>query len=319
MTIRPLDVSFAALFAVLWLTAACSTSTPSLPPRPVTVPPPDLTAEKPVDLPGLHNVVAYAPGVYSGSVPEGDAGFETLANMGIRTILSVDGAAPEAEEAEERGLRYVHLPVTYGGIDAERRLEIARAVRDLPGPVYIHCHHGKHRSAAAAAAASVELGLLDNDAALARMKVSGTAPSYTGLYLCATETRRLSDAEISRASNDFPSRWKTSGMVDSMVAIDEANDQLKALEKAGWTVPKDHPDLVPGAVAGNLENLLRALTSDHESLSKPEEFRDLLKASADAAQKLEDGVVNKVTTDELAARMKAVADSCKKCHTKYRD
>lgn len=310
-----------AAFTGLCLAVACASSEdrPAAAPRAVTVPPPTATAEKPVDLPGLHNVVAYGTGIYSGSVPEGGEGFETLANMGIRTVISVDGAAPEADEAAEHGLRYVHFPVTYGGISAERQLEITRAVRDLPGPVYIHCHHGKHRSAAASAAASVALGRLDNAQATARMKVSGTAANYEGLYACASDSRPLSEAQISAAPNDFPSKWKTTGMVDAMVAIDEANDQLKAIEKAKWGVPADHPDLVPSAVAGNLENLLRGLEKDHDSVSKPAEFHELLKASADAAQKLEDGFVNKQTGEELAKLMKSVADSCKACHTKYRD
>lgn len=321
MTLRSiLALGFASL-ATLCLAVACSTSyvqTESAP-RTVTVPPPAPNAETPVDLPGIHNVVAYGTGIYSGSVPEGGEGFETLASMGMRTVISVDGAAPDADEAAKHGLRYVHFPVTYGGISEERQLEITRAVRDLPGPVYIHCHHGKHRSAAASAAASVALGRLDNAQATARMKVSGTAPNYEGLYACASDSRRLSDSEISAAPDDFPSKWRTTGMVDAMVAIDEANDQLKAIEKARWGVPADHPDLIPSAVAGNLENLLRGLEKDHDSISKPQEFRELLKASADAAQKLEDGLVNEQSGEELAKLMKSVADSCKACHTKYRD
>lgn len=318
MSLRTLGTLSAAFVAGLCIVVACSTSEPAKP-RPVTIQPPLPTAEKPADYPGIHNMVTYAPGLYSGAVPEGDEGFETLADMGVRTILSVDGAAPEVEEAAKYGIRYVHLPISYSGIEEERRLEIARVVRDLPGPVYIHCHHGKHRSAGAAATAGVELGWIDNQTALARMKVSGTAPSYKGLYACATDTRKRTDAEISSASDDFPSRWKTSGMVDSMVAIDFANDSLKAIEKAGWKVPADHPDLVPSAVAGNLENLLRSLETDHETLSKPKEFHDMLKASADAAQALEDGVTSKETVEELSKRMKTLTDSCKKCHVDYRD
>lgn len=315
MRLRTFALSFAALS--LALGPACASREPE--PRAVTVAPPTADADQPVDYAGVHHVVAYGSGIYSGAVPEGDAGFETLANMGIRTIISVDGAAPEAEEAAEHGLRYVHLPVTYGGIPEERRLELARAVRDLPGPVYIHCHHGKHRSAGAASAAAVQLGRLTNEQATARMKVSGTAPDYTGLYACASDSRPRTDAEISQASDEFPSRWRTSGMVDAMVAIDEASDQLKAIEKAGWNVPANHPDLVPTAVAGNLENLLRALMQDHDSLSKPQEFRDMLKDSAEAALALENGIASKAAVDELSKRMKTLTASCKKCHADFRD
>lgn len=47
------------------------------------------------DLAGLHNVVLFHEGFYSGSAPEGDEGFNTLASIGIKTIISVDGAIPE--------------------------------------------------------------------------------------------------------------------------------------------------------------------------------------------------------------------------------
>ena len=91
--------------------------------------------------------------VISGGQPEGEAGFAELKGLGIKTIISVDGAKPDLELAKKFGLRYVHLPHGYDGIPEERVEELAKAVRDLPGPIYIHCHHGKHRSPAAASAA----------------------------------------------------------------------------------------------------------------------------------------------------------------------
>ncbi len=39
---------------------------------------------------------------------------------------------------------------SHGGISRDQSLTIARAVQDLPGPVFIHCHHGKHRGPTAA-------------------------------------------------------------------------------------------------------------------------------------------------------------------------
>ncbi|MBM3978440.1 MAG: hypothetical protein FJ299_15810, partial [Planctomycetes bacterium] len=200
---------------------ACAADPKPALPRPITLAAPVADAPEPADFDGLHNVVAYSDGLYSGSAPEG-RGLESLANMGIRTVVSVDGAQPDVEDARALGLRYVHLPIGYDGIDDQRRLELTRAVRDLPGPVYVHCHHGKHRSAGAAAAIAVMLGRLDNAQALARMKVSGTAPNYTGLYACANETSPATTAQIDSASDAFPSRWKTTGLVQGMVEIDFA-------------------------------------------------------------------------------------------------
>jgi protein tyrosine/serine phosphatase len=71
-------------------------------------------------------------------------------------------------------------------VPAERAAELAKAVRDLPGPIYIHCHHGKHRSPAAAAVACVAAGLLAPERAPAVLKEAGTSPNYRGLFASAT-------------------------------------------------------------------------------------------------------------------------------------
>jgi hypothetical protein len=151
-------------------------------------------------------------------------------------------------------------------------LEIARAIHDLPGPIYLHCHHGKHRSASAAGAAAVALGLMTTDEATARMKVSGTAPSYTGLYQCVALSQVASAEEFASASDAFPETWKTSGLVKTMVKVEEVFAHLKAIAKAGWTTPPDHPDLVPVAEAGRLADLLRNLQDDDRVRAKPPEF-----------------------------------------------
>jgi len=317
LNLRTLSATFAALFLAGTAFLACSSPAP-IPPRPVTVQPPPAMADKPADYDGLHNVVAYSDGLYSGSAPEG-AGLETLANMGIRTIITVDGAQPDAEAAEALGMRYVHLPIGYDGISAERKLELARAVRDLPGPIYLHCHHGKHRSAGAAAAVTVSLGRLTNDEALVRMKVSGTAPNYKGLYACATDTKLASTEQVDAASNAFPRKWKTTGIVQAMVEIDERFDHLKAIEKAGWTAPKDHPDLVPAAEVGRIAHLSRELHDDAEVAKQPAEFLAMLTASEKAADALEKALLDGEKAEVLGARMKALGQSCKDCHTKFRD
>src|SRR5262249_601182 len=64
----------------------------------------------PAEYPGLHNVFRLTERLYSGSSPEGEEGFLSLQRLGIKTIISVDGARPEVERARKLGLRYVHLP-----------------------------------------------------------------------------------------------------------------------------------------------------------------------------------------------------------------
>ncbi len=310
-------------------------------PRPITLLPPALDATAPADYPGVHNVVAYTDGFYSGSVPEGEAGLESLRAMGIKTIISVDGAKPEADVAAGKGMRYVHLPIGYNGITTERTLELSRVVKELPGPIYIHCHHGKHRSAGAAGAVAVTLNLAPREAMLGRMKVSGTAPNYTGLYAAVADATPATEAQLAGASNEFPVAYKTTGLVQSMVEIDEVFEHLKSIEKAGWAAPKDHPDLVPAAEAGRLENLFRALVDDADVKHKPAEFIAWLDRDAKTVGELEEALLafkagvggtggavggavedatgQGVTGTSLSAQFKKIGASCKECHVKYRD
>src|SRR3984893_602801 len=88
-----------------------------------------------VESPGLHNVFRLTDKLYSGSSREGREGFASLVQLGIQTVISVDGARPDVETAHKFGLRYVHLPIGYDGVPPEQGLRIAKAVRDLPGPV----------------------------------------------------------------------------------------------------------------------------------------------------------------------------------------
>src|SRR5207302_1722064 len=77
------------------------------------------------DLPGLHNVHCVADRLYSGSVPEGDAGFASLRRLGVQTAISVDGARPDVDRARRFGLRYVHIPVGYDGVPEPQALRPA--------------------------------------------------------------------------------------------------------------------------------------------------------------------------------------------------
>jgi protein tyrosine phosphatase (PTP) superfamily phosphohydrolase (DUF442 family) len=101
--------------------------------------------------PGLSNVFRLTPRVLSGSFPVGDAAFAWLAAQGIKTIVSVDGPRPDVKAARRHGLSYVHLPVGYDRVPTNRVAELVKLAATLPGPFYVHCHHGQHRSPVAAA------------------------------------------------------------------------------------------------------------------------------------------------------------------------
>jgi len=135
-------------------------------------------------------------------------------------------------------------------------------------------------------------------------------------------------AAIDAARGDFPEVTKPDSMVAAMVAIDEAFDRIRMVEKNGWKVPADHPDLAPAADAGKVADLLRLLENDAhvEKLdgSARSEFRALLERNARQASDLEELLIGKDGTDEarlakLGPAMKGLAAGCKECHVRYRD
>jgi protein tyrosine phosphatase (PTP) superfamily phosphohydrolase (DUF442 family) len=282
------------------------------------------TPEK-VEAAGLHNVYRITARLYSGSSPEGDAGFTSLVKLGIKTILSVDGARPDVERAKKYGLRYVHLPIGYDSVSQSQALKIARAVRDLRGPVYLHCHHGKHRGPAAAAAAVLCLdGNCSVEAAVAIMKTAGTDAHYAGLYASPGKLRRPTKEELDRVAGDFPEVARVAALATIMVAIDESWEHLKTLKKAGWKIPKDAPDLDPPHEALQLrEHYREAARLTDLGKKYPDELRRWLADAEAAAMELEQvlrlgkkGGVASAAADKHFQRLSA---SCAACHAKYRD
>lgn len=267
----------------------------------------------------LHQVHRVNADLISGAVPEGDAAFDELKAMGVRTIISVDGMTPDVASAQARGIRYVHIPITYAQATRSQQLEIARAVRDLPKPIYLHCHHGKHRGPAAAASAAVLLGDMTPAEGVAFMKEAGTAPSYTGLYACVASAAIAAPADLDGAPAEFPAVRRAQGIVAAMVEVDQAYGNLQAIREAGWRVPADHPDLVPAAEAGRLTDNLRHSLEDPEWISEGEDFTRRMHAAEELASSLEEWLVRGGGKPELEAAWTKVAASCKDCHAVYRD
>lgn len=283
-----------------------------------TLPAPPADAAEPAQLAGLHNVVTYAPELVCGGVPEGEEGLHTLAAMGIKTIVSVDGATPDVGTAEKLGMHYIHLPISYNGITPERQKELAQAVANAPGPIYVHCHHGKHRSASALGTALVQGGKLTPEQAIGRMKVSGTAENYQGLWQAVQQSKPLDASELKADIGRFPSIARVSGMVATMSEIDSVFENVTAAQKAGWAAPKDHPDLVPQKESKRLHALFAQLGDDAESKAHPADYQALLGKSLAAAKALDAAVAagDKAAAD---AQFTVIQKSCKECHKAHRD
>jgi hypothetical protein len=137
-------VGAAALLAAL---AACGGVTAAADPADVPTEPTSTAAapSAPVvekdehgDPKGLHNHRRWSERIGSGAQPEGEIAFRNLAALGYRVVVSVDGARPDLELAAKHGLRYVHIPIGYDGLDPGQRLAVAKAVETAEGPVFFH-------------------------------------------------------------------------------------------------------------------------------------------------------------------------------------
>lgn len=279
-----------------------------------------------LSVPHLQNVYRIHSKVISGGQPEGEAAFRELEALGVKTVISVDGARPDIELAKKHGLRYVHLPHGYDGIPEERAQELAKAVRDLEGPIYIHCHHGKHRSPAAAAVACVSAGLIEPSASLSILRAAGTSENYRGLYRSAESAHKLDDALLDALQAEFPETARLPPLAEAMVALEHTHDHLKLIAANEWKRPASHPDLDPPHEALLLREHFTEMLRTDTVVREPEKFRDLLRDSEAAAQELElalgkwqEGQFAPPVPEAIPAFFGRVTNNCTACHREFRD
>jgi protein tyrosine phosphatase (PTP) superfamily phosphohydrolase (DUF442 family) len=274
---------------------------------------------------GIENIYRLSPWLYSGSQPEGPEGFSTLEKLGIRTIVSVDGARPDIEAARKLGIRYVHLPVGYDGVPREQAIKLIKAIRTLPGPVFVHCHHGKHRGPTAAALCGMATEGWSRDEALRWMNEAGTSPDYQGLFTTVARFAMPSPEELAKAGAEFPEQAKVPALVEVMVSIDERWDHLKAVQEAGYKAPTEHPDIDPPHEALQLAEHFRELSRLEEVKNKGKDFSRKAEASERQATALERALreLGKAPTAEVRTMaeeaFRAVGQGCTTCHARYRD
>jgi protein tyrosine phosphatase (PTP) superfamily phosphohydrolase (DUF442 family) len=268
----------------------------------------------------LPNAYRVTDKVISGGQPDGEEAFAELQRLGVKTVITVDGATPDVEAARRHGLRYVHLPHGYDGIPDERIEDLAKAVSDLPGPIYIHCHHGKHRSPAAAAAACVATGDLSSAEALDLLRAAGTSPAYRGLYQSVAEAKPIPTELLVAHEVEFRESVELPPMADAMVAIERLHDHLQRVGENNWQTMGDHPDIDPPHEALLLREAFTELLRTDEAKRQPHGFVETLKRTEKDAQQLEDSLrAGKHSQKEATASFDRISNDCKDCHQKYRD
>jgi protein tyrosine phosphatase (PTP) superfamily phosphohydrolase (DUF442 family) len=265
---------------------------------------------------GLENFYALSTNLFSGGSPEGDDAFVVLEKLGIKTIITVDGAQPDLERAHAHGMRYVHLPHGYDGIPAQTQLELIKAAETVEGPIYIHCHHGTHRGPTAAAVICIAEKNWSAAEAEAWLRTAGTGTNFQGLYATVRSFRKPNAEKLSATPAKFVEAQKASGLVDSMVSIDQTFDRLKTLRAAPVTSAPDNHLL-------NEATLLREHFREAQRLGDAKkrggQFMKKLAAAENQASAFEEALGS--STDRVAAdrAFNALANSCAACHRTYRD
>jgi predicted protein tyrosine phosphatase len=282
---------------------------PGLPDGPLPV------GAKPVDFSHLHNVVRISERIYSAGVPEGDEGFRAVQLLGVKTIVSVDGMRPDVERAKKFGLRYVHLPFGYDSCPVPTANAIAKATRDLPGPVLIHCHHGKNRSPAAAALAGIAVDGLTNQQGVQVLERAGTGKNYTGLYADVLNYRRPTKQELDRLKVEFREVAPTPPMVKSMVEMQHRFDRLLSLQKNGW---KAQPGIDAAYEALQLQELYTELNRTEEVRKQAADYRRWM-ADGERDGKALEAALRAGRLNQASMFLGRVAAGCGSCHAKYRN
>jgi protein tyrosine phosphatase (PTP) superfamily phosphohydrolase (DUF442 family) len=291
-----------------------------------------LDESPPQELPGLHNVYRLSEQIISGSEPQGEDAFAHLAGMGVKTILSVDGKQPDADAAAEHGLRYVHIPIEYKGIADGELAAITKTFRELEGPFYVHCFHGRHRGPAAAAVGRVVVDGASRKTALAEMRQwCGTAEEYEGLYATVASAPLPDPAATAALDFDFPVAHTLEGVRGVMIPVPRAHDNLKALAKHGWAIDPEHPDVDPLNEAEILAELFDALQAQPDATDKPDDYQGFMQDARRSTDELIDALrtgraglsphdaLEGEARERADAAMAGIKASCKSCHAGYRD
>ncbi|QDT89531.1 cytochrome c [Gimesia algae] len=262
-----------------------------------------------MSLPGLDNVFQIDKQFYSGSGPHGELSFQALKKLGIKTIVSVDGTPPDLEHARKAGMKYIHIPIGYDGVSEDAGLAFARVARDLKGPVYIHCHHGKHRGPTAAAVIGICRGTLNQKSVQQFLTQAGTSKDYAGLW---RDVKKFKVPDSNAILPELVESAKVPPMVSAMAQIShdfELSDQLLQNK------PENRKQRLRVLVLlrEGLHETARKYSGDYDEM-----FKQWLTESEQQVKSLE-LAVQQGDQQAFTTGMKTLKFQCKRCHKAYRD
>ncbi len=274
---------------------------------------------------GLHNVYALSDDIISGGEPHDRDALAAIAAMGVKTILSVDGKAPDAEGAEALGMRYVHVPIQYKGLTRDEILKIAKTFTEAEGPFYVHCFHGKHRGPAAAAVGRLVLDGAPREQAIAEMRQwCGTSKTYEGLYRTVATAAMPGDDELDDFDWELESQQAFDGVRDLMIRISRHWDNVEGMAKRDWQVNPDHPDVDPANEAAVLRGLFEQMAELPEVGAAADDYRGWVRDSVERSAALREAYLGRRQAggEDAGASTEAFSElkaSCTACHDAYRN
>ena len=262
----------------------------------------------------LRNFCEVGDGILSGGEPHDAQSFHELAALGVETIVSVDGALPNVAAARAAGLRYVHIPLGYDGIDQHAQLSLAQVGKSAERPLYVHCHHGKHRGPAAAAIVALSCQTLDKPQAIELLRQAGTSKDYGGLWQAIENYKR---PDPGTPLPKLVEQAKVSSLATAMVQIDRAYADLQLCATAGWKAPREHPDLAPHQLAVLIREGLR---ESHRHLPKKTDpaLIEQFSEAESVALSLQEALAE-ADAKTASRTFQAVGEACTQCHVRFRN
>ena len=268
---------------------------------------------------GITNFFQVTPSIYSGSAPENRIGFDELKNLGIKTIISVDGAKPDVAMAKSFGLRYVQIPIGYDGVPTEQAVRLVKAIETLPGPFYIHCHHGIHRGPAAVAViCEAEAGWSPQEA-ITWMTKAGTDTNYSGLFKSVATFKKPSSNELAMTGTGFPPILSKSRLADEMVKIDSQYDTLKnTSDPSTLTPPSRKREVEQNSVLLLLE-LFKEIPRTGGIEGRDSMFISMLTNATSDTKALYATLGNNGKERNIREQIALLKHDCQQCHQKFRN
>lgn len=249
-------------------------------------------------------------GLSYGSGPRSASDLRGLYDRGVRVVVSVDAALPMVEEARAIGIRMIHIPTRYSGIDDEALAALKRVSMEVKEPLFLHCHHGKHRGPTATAIMGMFRNELSLEEALRLMSKAGTGKEYVGLWKAVRDFESRSSIS---ASPELYERQPADQVAGQMLIADESMEMLQKL-----AVSKSSHDDIEG-IAHQIV-LLREAIAESRRFSDPEQA-DLMEQftkSEDLIRRLGRAAA-KPTEAAFSDTLQSLGTSCKDCHRDHRN